>query len=277
MTRLPAGGNLSQYEIFAPYYRSLLKDRGHFEDQLKLLIPIIEHEKSNVAVLDAACGTGEVLLGLLDEGFNAFGLDGSPAMLAQAGSLVGVQHRRRLYPPCPWEEIAFQRIKRRFECVFILGNAFSHLAHASIPPTLNRIHDILTPNGLFVFDMRHWAHDKSGTLRQPGRKIGEPRQHGPYVDRGKQFLINETCRYTHLTQVISYDVHHLDTGKGEPALDCRFELRYSLFDSDDVIRWAEESDFRSKPVLHVPNVDGWPYQVVSIRKSHLEFGKKRQG
>ena len=107
--------------------------REHFEAQV-LLLDFISNRKGiskNSRILDAACGTGDVVLEHNKKGFNKVSaLDGSEVMLEQfpAKSLpFSVEC-------CNWKSLGkyFDRYGQ-FDFIYILGNSFPHLEIESIP------------------------------------------------------------------------------------------------------------------------------------------------
>jgi SAM-dependent methyltransferase len=101
-------------------------------------------------VLDVACGTGRVLLPMLQEGFDADGLDFFPAMLErlrQKASALGMS------PQLYQADMASFRLSRQYELILIPFNAFIHnlTAEAQLG-CLTCCREHLLPGGQLAFD-----------------------------------------------------------------------------------------------------------------------------
>jgi ubiquinone/menaquinone biosynthesis C-methylase UbiE len=75
---------IDTYDRFAVHYRALLQPREHFRWQRELLLKLFRFHgiTPSARILDAACGTGDVLADLNQLGFrNLMGIDGSAVML----------------------------------------------------------------------------------------------------------------------------------------------------------------------------------------------------
>ena len=99
-------------------------------------------------ILELGCGTGRVLLSLLQAGLTAFGLDHDADMLAVLKQVAGPQNAA--YPPVLLADMGAFHLARQFALILLPCNTLSIL-----PPTTRRamlalVHTHLTPNGLFA-------------------------------------------------------------------------------------------------------------------------------
>ena len=251
------------YKACAPYYRCIASGRDHFESQTRVVKELISRYRlESPKILDAACGSGEVLELLLREGFDAFGSDGSAEMLSLAREIPFLRDNPKLQPACLWQDLASFSSEQQFDLVFILGHAFPHLASSEIPKVIKAVFMKLNPNGLFAFDMRQWSRDISGQLREPNRPIGVRRWKGEFEVNGRQFLLDDCCTYDGAVQRITYDIQHLR--REDDQHNCSFTLEYSLFDTEDVKQWFADSEFSGNVEFFLPGK--WPYIVVVARK-----------
>jgi len=101
-------------------------------------------------VLDLCCGTGRILLKLLQAGIDAEGVDLSPAMLAtlrQKAAALG------LHAKTTEASMSSFRLERRFGLIVIACNAFVHnLTTEEQLATLRCCREHLLPGGLLAFD-----------------------------------------------------------------------------------------------------------------------------
>ena len=121
-------------------------------------------------VLEAACGTGRILLRLRQAGFDADGFDGSPAM---------VEHLRRKaqgYGLDARAEVADMRrfdMGRRYARVFCAFNGFAHAETTEGQiQFLRRAFEHLEPGGAFILHMSY-----------PGPGYWSDPDGGPYLER----------------------------------------------------------------------------------------------
>lgn len=102
-------------------------------------------------VLDLCCGTGRVLLPLLQAGVDADGVDGYSAMLEAAGRKVQVAG---FVPRLYHQEMRAFRTERQYALVVIPFNSFVHnLTAADQIATLRTCREHLLPGGKLVFDV----------------------------------------------------------------------------------------------------------------------------
>jgi SAM-dependent methyltransferase len=101
-------------------------------------------------VLDLCCGTGRILLKILQAGIDAEGADLSPAMLAtlrQKAAALGLNAKTTE------ASMTSFRLERRFGLIVIACNAFPHnLTTEDQLSTLRSCREHLQPGGLLAFD-----------------------------------------------------------------------------------------------------------------------------
>lgn len=101
-------------------------------------------------VLECACGTGLILLHLLDRGIDIYGFDISPAMLDQLKRKA--PHAADRISEQALESFSFER---RFEAVIVPSNSFAMLTTRDAQlSALDRIRRHLEPGGRLLMDIR---------------------------------------------------------------------------------------------------------------------------
>lgn len=95
------------------------------------------------SVLDAGCGTGRLAIELAQRGFDAVGVDISPAMLAKA---------RHAAPHLSWRlgDISCVRLERRFDAVVMAGNVMLFLRKGSESAVMKNMARHLAPGGRLI-------------------------------------------------------------------------------------------------------------------------------
>jgi ubiquinone/menaquinone biosynthesis C-methylase UbiE len=122
------------------------------------------HDLKPKRILELACGTGNVLSLLLEQGFDAEGADNSPAMLSVAarklpkGTGLWCQDARTLALPGP-----------PFDCCLCLFDSLNYLLEpAQLQAAMAAVFRHLNPGGLFIFDMNAVRALETGMFDQRG-------------------------------------------------------------------------------------------------------------
>lgn len=123
------------------------------------LLPVEAHlpfyadlaRKQNGAVLELACGTGQITVPMAALGLPITGLDSSPAML-------NVARQRALAAGAPVTFVQGDMrdfaLERRFDLIFVARNSLLHLlSPADLLATFTAVRRHLTGDGLFAFDI----------------------------------------------------------------------------------------------------------------------------
>lgn len=147
---------LLRYDAFAWHYEATVGDRAHDHDIDWYASRV---HRSAAPVLELACGTGRVTLGLARAGFNVEGLDLSEPMLKIArrkAVLSGLQERTSFV------RAAMQgfALDRRFGAILIPYASFSLLLEArEQSECLAAIRRHLVPGGRLLLDMNFFDRD----------------------------------------------------------------------------------------------------------------------
>jgi SAM-dependent methyltransferase len=126
-------------------------DYGHFTADLDLYLPFAE--RAGGPILEAMCGTGRVLLPLVEAGYEAVGLDISPAMVEVArNKLTEMKLARR--GRVEVADIRSFQLPERFALALIAMNSFMHLETLDDQAAaLHSIREHLQPDGLLIIDL----------------------------------------------------------------------------------------------------------------------------
>ena len=98
-------------------------------------------------VLDLGCGTGRILLPLLEEGFDVEGVDVSPDMIAEARRLAKARGLEPRLAVQPMQELA---PGRRYRTIYACGAFGIGTTPDQDRETLRRVHAALEEGGAFV-------------------------------------------------------------------------------------------------------------------------------
>lgn len=189
--------------------------------------------------LEPACGSGRVMLGLHDRGWNVVGFDTSEGMLALAAKR------------CPRSALSRQsmvdfRLRGRFDLAYNLASTFKHLeSERDARRHLVRVADVVRSGGLYLLGLHASNYDDSRRKRErwTGRRDGThvvcnmqrwPADARRRRERARARLIVErngrTRRYETCWNFRSYDATEL---RGLIAQEPRFQhLATYGFDHD---------------------------------------------
>ena len=102
-------------------------------------------------VLEAMCGSGRLLIPLLERGLNVHGVDTSAAMLASCEARLA---RAELKTPLFRQDLAKLNVPFRYAAAFAAAGSFQLLADpASATSALGRIRAHLVPPGVLLLDL----------------------------------------------------------------------------------------------------------------------------
>lgn len=247
--------SLESYRLFAPVYRAFVQQRGHFERQAALLAGFFRanHIPSSAKILDASCGTGDVVGDLITRGWvDCIGLDGAPDMLAQSPLHV----RGRVFS-CRWEELDnFFRTHGEFDVIFMLGHALPHATKEALPSILNSVRRGLRADGVFLCDIRDWDRTEAG-LREIKRPEGQWRDLPVQVP---MISGRERITYTEERQLVDYEFRV----EGVPDI-ITIELSYALFTKEEFVNKLINVGFTGERIV-VRNVPEWSYVLIEAHK-----------
>lgn len=207
---------------------------------------------ANGPVLEVGCGTGRVLLRMLEAGCDADGFDVEPRMierLRQAASARGLA-------PTAWvDDVRSFSAPRRYALVAIPFNAFAHCLEAAEQiAALTRCREALLPDGRLVLDVMHpslaWDVDDDG------RRTLELETRDPASGRRVRFW--ETRRRDRLAQRMHsvFEAEALDDD-GVPGDLGRFATTFRWFQRPEMelllglagfARWEFAGDFDGRPL-----------------------------
>jgi SAM-dependent methyltransferase len=145
------------YQLLSSYYHY------HWERYCLEYLPFLAEVFSNMlpagekpVVCDMGCGTGRLTYGLLDQGFEAYGVDPSPEMLAVARDQCDVWRTAERDADCPAFHLGDMRdflLPRKTHCIVIAYDAINYLENAEeISRSLRHLASQIDDRGVIVFD-----------------------------------------------------------------------------------------------------------------------------
>lgn len=189
-------------------------------------------------VLDLCCGTGRLLLPLLEAGVDADGVDLHAAMLARARSAA---RARGFTPDLRVGDMRAFSMPRSYAAVFVPFNAFAHnLTSEDQLATLACCRRHLAPGGLLAFDAFRATEEMLAEPTQAPvleREVAHPADgHAVQIWDGRD-LDRETKLQRSRIEIREFDARR------EPAIVHRFETRVRWVQPDELESLLERSGF----------------------------------
>lgn len=251
----------NSYQVLHQVYRELAKQRHHFENQLQALQLLFKMHgiKKQARILDAACGTGDTVIGLHSLGYKTiFAVDGSEHQLSQWPQYDYDIPRLQ----CNWIKLdRYFEKQEPFDFIYFLGHSLPHLPLDKLPQLLNSVFTSLSKNGILAFDIRPWIKLHNGQLMQVGREEGVTRLLGTMEVGNQPHWLFEEVRYKGVIQEVQYQLL-AESNNNISHVD---ELTYYMYHWETAIDLLINAGFRRKDisVLQLPN---WPYLVILGKK-----------
>jgi len=175
------------YRTVAKHY-GMLFDPAREPNAAEFLDDAFRRHRPVRDVLDVACGTFEIDVGLLRRGYRIVGRDLSDAMLWVARRNL---RKLGLKADLGRADMRTLRMNRTFDAVLCLGTAFNYLVDpADVRRALGRFHDLVKGGGLLVLDLTNFEH----FLDNPMNVRAEVDHRAPNGTRIAIFAMNEQNR-----------------------------------------------------------------------------------
>ncbi len=244
---------MSEYDLIAPFYDI---EHAHFSEDLDLYRNFAE--LCGGKILELACGSGRVLLPLVQEGHEVTGVDTSAEMLAIARMQIeaaGVAARCTLVR----QNIISLHLEQKFRLAFIALGSFAHIiTRKEQLATLKVVHAHLSPGGTFIVDI-------SNADARYMEELGGHMLHQATWQRDDGTLLTHfvspaTAPDRHLLELTHfYDQH----SQGGPVHRTTVTTHLYLFERNELELLLEQAGFVIKDVYG--DYDLSPYHLESPR------------
>jgi SAM-dependent methyltransferase len=183
---------MKYYNEFAELYDDAsLGIQGELDFYLK------EAKKTKGKVLEAACGTGRILLPLLEAGVNIEGFDLSIKML----DVLKKKAKKKNLKPKVWRaDMRNFRSNKKYDLIIIPYRAFNHVEKSEDQiMTLKNLKKHLKKGGKLILNFFY------PDFNYIARMNGKASKKSKVMIKGRKYLISEIPRYSPVDQLIRVD------------------------------------------------------------------------
>jgi SAM-dependent methyltransferase len=198
--------------------------------------------------LDAACGTGRLLVPYLRDGLDVDGSDISPDMLSLARERAV---REGLEPPNLYAQAMHELdLPRRYRTIFVCGGfgLGGHREHDI--EGLRRIYEHLEPGGRFVLDnevpysdgqvWKYWLEEERDALPRPWRTEGSRRVG---ADGTEYELRSRVVAVDPLAQRVTIEMKAAIVRGGERVVEEDHVIRMTMYFTHEIVLMLEATGF----------------------------------
>ena len=162
---------MTAYDGLAPVYDWLVPDALLEPDgAVAAFDHVVADLPAGARVLDCACGTGQLAVGLANRGFDVVASDASAGMVARTRRLADAHGATVRAIVCPWEDLRAVA-GGPFDAVLCVGNSLTHAeGPAGRRTALAAMADVLVPGGLLAVTSRNWERLRE---QRPGLDVAD--------------------------------------------------------------------------------------------------------
>ena len=151
----------NMYDQFSQNYDRFVNWDERLSSELPFLIeelnPLTLETQGKVSVLDAACGTGQHVIALAEEGFKCTGADFSEGMVKIARHNAEISNYDIPFTVAGFGQLTEVYGGSAFDGLMCLGNSLPHvLTEASLLQTLDDFHKVLRKGGKLILQNRNF-------------------------------------------------------------------------------------------------------------------------
>ncbi len=141
---------MSGYEVFASYYDALTADVDYAARADHLVMLFDRHGKNTHQVLDLACGSGSLIVQMLQRGYDMIGVDSSSEMLSVAREKAAYFDNQ---PLLLCQDMRQLDLYGTVDAAVCMLDSFNHLGSTvEVAEVLRRLGLFIRPDGLLIFD-----------------------------------------------------------------------------------------------------------------------------
>ena len=234
------------YGVIARYWAEF-NTGGHEIEYFRRFV-----EEGDGPALDAACGTGRLLIPWLHAGLDVDGVDVSEDMLALCRERA---EREGLHPALHAQSMHQLDLPRRYRTIVVCGGLGVGSNRTNDQQALERLHAHLEPGGTLVFDNEvpyanardwtYWPSEKRKELPQPWPSPGERRR----ASDGSEYSLRvRAVALDPLSQSVRAEMRAEQWRDGELVAEEQYPIDLMLYFRDELVMMLERAGFEDVAV-----------------------------
>jgi SAM-dependent methyltransferase len=229
--QFPIASTHPPYTLFARYYDGVMQNID-YKEWVKYLLKVRKRFCPDAHLMvDLACGTGNVLIPLLNKGYNVIGIDSSSDMLKQI-------HKKGIKPSYQTELIQMDMrqlgLPSPSDFMYSLNDSFNYLlSHTELNQQFQVCYENLRPGGLLFFDLSSEENIyQNFTL--------------PIFETQPHFALNWTNQYNKQSRILESNLDFFDLEDQQVYREVHLQR---IHDIDEVVSVAEAVGFHEQHVF----------------------------
>jgi SAM-dependent methyltransferase len=222
----------SDYDRFAWFYNEYWGGEYSRPALAIFNVLLFPHLTAGSRVLDLCCGTGHIAAGLVEQGYDVTGIDGSEGMLTFARmNAPGAEFIHA-------DARSFE-LPRIYQAVISAFDSLNHLMKLEeLAAVFSRVHSVLLDDGIFLFDLN--VEDESEVLGTTLDMVGE--DHALIVRTG--YNLQEKLKRYEVTMFIKEFKDGDDEGKDEGWRRSDLTLFQRYYETNEVLSALADAGFK---------------------------------
>ena len=201
----------------------------------RLVASEINNRPQAVSVLDAACGTGQHVIALTQQGYNCSGADMSANMVQIARRHAKAANLDIHFVQAGFGQLTTAFAAQKFDNLICLGNSLPHvLNEADMMRTLNDFKDVLRPGGNLIIQNRNFD-----SVNNTHNRWMPPETHR----EGNQTWIFVRFYDFDPDGLITFNINTLTKQSGGEYQQRVMSTRLWPFSKNQIITWLENAGF----------------------------------
>lgn len=196
--------------------------------------------------LEVACGTGRILLPLLERGLDVEGFDASPEMLAQCKAKAAQKH---LSPVLYQQLMQDLSLSKKYGCVFSPLGSFQQVADRDdAQQALQKFYNHLLPGGKLIMYLHLPWYDAP--------TFGDWHEHESVVMGDKKIIVHEKSIHDPLEQLV-FSTYRYEVWQNN--------IMQSREEKEQTIRWYSRYEFEMM-------LEGAGFSTVTVSAGYEDYG-----
>lgn len=222
------------YGKYARFYDYFELGGREESEELNIFLDELLSINNVKTVVDLACGTGAQSIGLARKGYQVTAADLSPEMLAVAAQKAGKQKISFIQADMRSAELG------KSDAALCIFNAIGHLSKSECQSFFARVHEQLSPGGLFIFDILNFTAMQTAVFNEYKSMTREAIIDGLLVQHARQCVLKKKNRQIEISSITRWQ-----DGKHKPG-ELSDHWTMQIYDAEELEKMLNEAGFDEK-------------------------------